>query len=143
MRRRGVWTAVVLAGALGASAGCSSQPEPSGYGFEPGRETAVYHLVLLRRGPKWTAAPTGAMKAMQQERDAFLRKLAESGKLVLAGPFLAPAEGSEVGMLVLNVGSESEARLIAESDPAVKAGRLVFEVRTWLGPGGIQIRQSP
>jgi uncharacterized protein YciI len=50
---------------------------------------------------------------------------ADSGKLILAGPFAD--EGDLRGMLVFRVDSPEEAKALAAQDPAVKAGRLVLE----------------
>ena len=56
-------------------------------------------------------------------------------KLVVAGPF-----GDDTalrGVFVFKVASIDEARALAETDPAVQAGRLVIEMHPWLVPEGI------
>ena len=60
---------------------------------------------------------------------AFLRELDAQGKLELAGPF----EDGRGGMYILRVGSDQEARTIAESDPFVQTGlSKSFEARAWI-----------
>jgi hypothetical protein len=58
---------------------------------------------------------------------------------VLAGPFDAPADdrAAYAGLFVLDVASEAKARALLVHDPAIASGRLVPELRTWLGPAGI------
>lgn len=56
--------------------------------------------------------------------------MAKTGKLVIAGPF--ENGGNYAGVFVFKVGSLDEARALAESDPAVKAGLLVANVHRWL-----------
>jgi uncharacterized protein YciI len=62
--------------------------------------------------------------------------MAESGKMLLAGPF--GDSGDLRGMCVYRVDSEAEARSLAEGDPAVQAGRLAVEVHPWMSAKGIQ-----
>jgi hypothetical protein len=46
----------------------------------------------------------------------------------------------ERGLTLFRVGSLEDARRLAEDDPAVRAGRLVVEVMTWLCPRGTMAR---
>jgi len=57
--------------------------------------------------------------------------MADDGTLLLAGPFLD--DGDIRGIYIFNIESVKEAEKIAESDPAVQAGSLVFEIRPWYG----------
>jgi uncharacterized protein YciI len=57
-------------------------------------------------------------------------KLHGQGKLELGGPFLLPDAG---GMMVATKEvSQEELEAFAASDPAVRSGLLVYEVRPWL-----------
>jgi uncharacterized protein YciI len=99
----------------------------------------TYTFVLLRRGPAWTAEQTPETRKIFEGHMANIRAMAKVGKLVLAGPFDAPADDptAYAGLFVLDVGSEAEARALLAGDPAVQSGRFLVELRTWLGPAGI------
>jgi uncharacterized protein YciI len=90
-----------------------------------------YQLVLLRRGPTWTAESTPAVQELQKQHLAHFVKMSEAGKLVIAGPFSDQQDATLRGMCLYRVGSVEEARRLAEQDPMVQAGRLQVEVLTW------------
>src|SRR5215831_2264044 len=99
----------------------------------------TYTFVLLRRGPTWTAEQTPETKKIFEGHMANIQAMGKAGKLVLAGPFDAPADDKSAyaGLFVLDVASEAEARALLAGDPAVSSGRFTVELRTWLGPSGI------
>ena len=66
---------------------------------------------------------------------ANINRLAETKKLVVAGPF--GGKGTLRGIFVFRVGSLEEAKQLAETDPAVQAGRLAIEMRPWMVPDGV------
>ncbi|HEV7517500.1 MAG TPA: YciI family protein [Thermoanaerobaculia bacterium] len=104
---------------------------------EPGEkvEMTTYYLVLLRRGPAWTAEETPEVKKLQEAHMANIRRLAAAGKLVIAGPFLEQTgPGSLADLFIFRAGSREEVKALTDSDPAVQAGRLVPEILPWLGP---------
>ncbi len=102
---------------------------------EPHYEMITYYLVMLRRGPNWTATITPEIEELQRQHLAHINHMAESGELVLAGPFLEQSgEKALSGLFIFKVESEPAARELTESDPAVKAGRLVYEIYPWMGP---------
>jgi uncharacterized protein YciI len=94
-------------------------------------EMEPLQLVLLRRGPTWSAESTPAVEQLQRDHLAFLRKLAESGKMVLAGPFAKQEDPRLRGMCLFKVATPEEARSLIEGDPMVKSGRLEAQVMTW------------
>ena len=60
------------------------------------------------------------------------------GACPLAGPFL---DGGDLrGLFLFEVATLEEAKALCETDPAVKAGRLVVEVHPWLGPEGLTFK---
>ena len=106
-----------------------------------GFDMTTYYVVLLYRGSKWTPAVTSETNRIQDAHMANIRKMAKSGKLILAGPFTA--DGKLRGTFVFHVGSLEEAKALADADPAVKAGRLVAEIHPWFSARGIRIDQTP
>ena len=102
---------------------------------QPFKQT-TYYFSFLRRGPKWTAEKTPETEKLEAAHMANINAMAKTGKLVIAGPF--EKAGEYAGVFVFKVGSLDEARALAESDPAVKAGRLVVDVHPWLvGQGSL------
>jgi len=100
----------------------------------PLKMTTAY-LGFLSRGPKWTPEKTPATEELQKAHIANINRLAETKKLVMAGPF--GDNGKLRGIFVFRVGSLSEAKELAETDPSVKAGRLAIDVHPWMVPEGI------
>ncbi|HSE32491.1 MAG TPA: YciI family protein [Pyrinomonadaceae bacterium] len=100
----------------------------------PFKMTTAY-LAFLVRGDKWTPEKTPATEAIQKAHLENINRLAEMKKLVVAGPF--GDNGRLRGIFVFRVASIEEARELAETDPAVKAGRLALIVHPWRVPDGI------
>ena len=101
---------------------------PSKANAAPPKMAAVY-MVFLKKGPAWTAGETPETKGVQQAHMANIRALWQAGKMVIAGPM--GDEGDLRGIFVLDVATLEEAKALAASDPAVKAGRLVAEIHEW------------
>ncbi len=93
------------------------------------------YLGFLTRGAKWTPEQTPATAELQKAHLANIVRLAEMKKLVVAGPF--GDNTSLRGIFVFKVASIDEARALAETDPAVQAGRLAIEMHPWLVPEGV------
>lgn len=93
------------------------------------------YIAFLVRGEKWTPDKTPETEAIQKAHLANIVRLAELKKLVVAGPF--GDDGTLRGIFVFRVDSIDEARALAATDPAVKAGRLVLQIHPWVVPEGI------
>jgi uncharacterized protein YciI len=93
------------------------------------------YLAFLVRGAKWTPDKTPETEAIQKAHLANIGKLADMKKLVVAGPF--GDDGTLRGIFVFRVNSLEEARSLAETDPAVQAGRLALQIHPWIVPDGI------
>lgn len=90
-----------------------------------------YVLVILRTGP--TRVPDGeARDAMFAGHFANIQRLADAGKLVLAGPF-DDAGGDWRGLFVFAVDSVDQARALVASDPVIRQGEMVAEYHRWYG----------
>jgi uncharacterized protein len=100
----------------------------------PLKLTTVY-LGFLSRGKKWTPEKTPATQQLQEAHLANINRLAALKKLVVAGPF--GDDGNLRGIFVFRVATLEEARSLAETDPAVQAGRLEIDMHPWLVPEGI------
>jgi uncharacterized protein YciI len=96
----------------------------------PPSKMATYYFGFLKHGPKWTAEKTPETEKLQAAHMANINAMAKTGKLVIAGPF--ENGGDYAGVYIFKVGSIDEAKTLAESDPAIKAGRLVAEVHPWM-----------
>jgi uncharacterized protein len=92
-------------------------------------QMGTVYLVLLKKGPAWTAKETPETRALQEAHLANIKAMWDAKKLIVAGPM--GDDGDTRGVFVFQVGSLEEAKALAASDPAVKAGRLVAEVHTW------------
>ena len=89
-----------------------------------------YVMAFLKAGPNRDQDSTTAAELQRAHLDNIFR-LADEGKLALAGPFL---DGGELkGVYVFNVTTIEEAKTLTETDPAIKAGRLVMELHPWYG----------
>jgi uncharacterized protein len=94
-----------------------------------------YVFMLLDKGDNRTQDSTEAVK-IQEQHMAHLNKMADSGKLILAGPF--ENGGDHRGLLVFDIETVEEALELEGEDPAVKSGRL----NEWrLSTGGRQKEQ--
>lgn len=93
-----------------------------------------YVLVLLRTGPNRDQEPDRAAE-LQRGHMENIRRLAEAGHLVLAGPFLE--SGEMRGLFVFAVDTVDRARELTASDPAISAGQLAAEYYPWYGSAAL------
>lgn len=98
-----------------------------------------YVLAFLKSGPNRDQDSITAEKLQRAHLDNIIR-LAKEKKLVVAGPFMDDTEVR--GIYIFNVASIEEARKLTETDPAIKAGRLVMELHPWYGPAGLMALDS-
>lgn len=93
-----------------------------------------YVMAFLKKGPN-RDIPEAEAAELQNAHLANIGKLAEAGKLVLAGPFLG--DGELRGIYIFNVATIEEAEALTNTDPAIKAGSLVMELKEWYGSAAV------
>jgi uncharacterized protein YciI len=71
--------------------------------------------------------PTEAEQTIQADHFAYLRRLRDEGRLIVAGP--SPAGEDTFGLVVLSIEDEDEARAAMAADPAVAAGVMTATLR--------------
>lgn len=95
-----------------------------------------YCARLFKAGPKRDQPPEEADK-IQKEHLRYLIQLRAEGKLLINGPILDDAELK--GLSIFNTTNIEEVKKLSDADPAVKAGRLVYEIYHWFGLPGDRI----
>ena len=96
-----------------------------------------YFIAFLKRGPIRNQNEEEAER-IQQEHLAHLGKMYELGYADISGPF--GDDGDIRGITIYNVPTLKMADSLANSDPAVKAGRLEIEIHPWWAAKGFPLR---
>ena len=92
---------------------------------------------FLKKGPnrKQGDDKTPEVQELQKAHIANINRLAQTKKLVMAGPF---GDDSELrGVFVFRVDSLKEAQDLAATDPMIKIDRLKIDLHPWQVPAGI------
>lgn len=94
-----------------------------------------YVMAFLKRGPNRSQDSVTAAN-LQRAHLKNIERMANEGKLALAGPFLD--NGEIRGIYIFNVETVEEAQALTETDPAIQARRLVMELHPWYGSAAVQ-----
>lgn len=94
-----------------------------------------YVIAFLYRGDRVSEYSEAERAEIQKGHMANITKLAEEGKMVLAGPFFGNEELR--GLFFFAVESIEEAKALTATDPAVKAGVLKMELKEWYGSAAL------
>ena len=97
-----------------------------------------YCLRLYRKGPNRDQPPEEADR-IQLEHLRYLFQLRAEGMIVINGPVIDDSGLS--GMAIFNTTDKEEVKRLADGDPAVKAGRVVYEIYHWYGLPGDCLRE--
>ena len=94
-----------------------------------------YVLVILKTGP--TPVPAGPQRdEMFRGHFANIQRLADEGKLVLAGPF----DGNDGwrGMFVFDVAEIGDAEALVATDPVIQHGEMIAECHKYYGSAALR-----
>ncbi len=97
---------------------------------EDGFEMKQYYFVMLTKGERrHEITDTAVINEIQRGHMANINRLAEMGKIVVAGPF--GDNGNWRGIFIFDCPTEEEVKELLDTDPAIKAGRLAYEIHPW------------
>lgn len=87
-----------------------------------------YYFVMLLKGNSRTQDSVTAIK-IQEGHLANINHLYKEGKLKVAGPF--GDKGNWLGIFIFDCETEEEVKKLLDTDPAIAAGRLAYEIHPW------------
>lgn len=123
-------TTLVLALALAVAAPSFAQEKaPAPTPALPPNMT-VYYFCLLTKGPKSGTGTPEERRTAQAAHMANIQRLADTGKLLVAGPFMDG--GDWRGIFIFKCASLEEAQALVATDPLIQDGRLKAEIHPWL-----------
>jgi uncharacterized protein YciI len=96
-----------------------------------------YFIAFLKRGENRSQSKEVAAK-IQEQHQAHLGKMYELGYADISGPM--GDDGAIRGITIYNVPTLKMADSLANSDPAVKSGRLEIELHPWWVGKGFPLR---
>ena len=96
----------------------------------------TYVLAILKTGPNDTSVKGDERKNAFEGHMANIGRLADEGKLAVAGPF-GKNDKTFRGLFIFNVATIEDAQKLAETDPAIKAGIFVVDYIPWFGSASL------
>jgi uncharacterized protein len=96
-----------------------------------------YVMAFLLRGDKVSEFTPEQRSEIQAGHMANIGKMAEMGKLIVAGPFMG--NGDLRGIYIFDVQTLDEAKALTETDPAIKAGVLKMDLKEWYGSAALMM----
>lgn len=98
----------------------------------------AYTIVMLTTGTTKIEDKT-KMSSLMKGHMENIGKLANEGKIVVAGPFLEKNKENYRGMFIFNTKSKEEAEQWVKTDPAVQAGVFSYEIFPWYGSAALPL----
>lgn len=139
---RSISTAMVIVSAMLLSPARAEEAAPA---YDPALAAAVgaddygmrrYVLVILKTSP--TPVPPGpARDEMFKGHFANMKRLADAGKLALAGP-LDGVDGWR-GLFIMAVSDIEEAKALVATDPVVAQGEMIPEFHKYYGSAALML----
>ena len=102
------------------------------------RGMKMYVLCILKTGPNDAEIKGEERKEIFAGHFANIGRLADEGKLAVAGPF-GKNDKAYRGLYIFNVATIEEAEKLVTLDPAVKAGVFVPELTPWYGSAAMMV----
>lgn len=96
-----------------------------------------YVIAFLYRGDRVQEYTDQQRSDIQAGHMANINRLAEEGKMVMAGPFFGNEELR--GLFFFAVESLEEAEQLTATDPAIKAGVLRMDLKEWYGSAALML----
>lgn len=94
----------------------------------------TYVMAFLKTRPN-RLKDSAASAQLQMAHLKNIMRLAEEGKLMVAGPSL---DNQDIkGIFIFNVSTVEEAKKLTETDPAIEAGSLIMELHPWYGSAAL------
>lgn len=111
-----------------------NQPKTFKIAPMPGEKDSMtmkqYYFVMLIKGKdRDKITDKATIDKIQQGHMANMERLAKERKLLVAGPF--GDDSNWRGLFILNCDTKEEAEALLATDPAIKAGRLDYELHPW------------
>ena len=95
-----------------------------------------YVLVTLKTGPNDAKITDKEQRSkLFMGHFANMTRLADEGKLAVAGPFVAAKP--KRGLLIFNVATLAEAEALIKTDPTVEAGVFIYEMSQFYGSAAL------
>ncbi|WP_160139524.1 YciI family protein [Chryseobacterium sp. c4a] len=98
----------------------------------------AYTIVMLATGTAKIEDKT-EMSNLMKGHMANIGKLADEGKIIVAGPFLEKNKENYRGMFIFNTKSKEEAEQWVKTDPAVQAKVFSYEIFPWYGSAALPL----
>jgi len=101
-----------------------------------------FQLVLLRRPDNAPCYDDETAEQIQRDHLAFYAAMRQAGDVVTNGPVRDQPDEALRGIAIYATESADRARELANTDPAVRAGRLEVQAMTLLCPPGTMIKDG-
>ena len=98
----------------------------------------AYTIVMLTTGTA-KIEDKAKMGELMKGHMGNITRLADEGKIIVAGPFLEKNKENYRGMFIFNTKSKEEAEQWVKTDPAVQAGVFGYEIFPWYGSAALPL----